>query len=271
MTGKKLKPGDRLEIQDELKIEYLGRSEAGDTARLKVQTASGKPPADSIEQLGLPPIPPYIRGGKSDERDSEDYQTVFASNEEFLSGSVAAPTAGLHFDEELLLALKEKGVETGYLTLELGRNSIAPISAEAAKGGELPEELFLIPEELKKKIQNCRAANKKIVAVGTTSARALESAALAGEISGYASDSMFKLSAHSGGFRGTRLCISPGFQFQVVSSMITNFHLPNSSHLMLVNAFSGSGLTEEIYRHALIDDYRFFSYGDGMLIPFLPD
>ncbi len=284
---KKLKVGDRLEIDSHsdsesepvkaLQLEYLERSASGDTALFFLKTFDGSDAGEKLEELGLPPIPPYIRDGRSDRQDCEDYQTVFASEQDCLDGSVAAPTAGLHFDQELLKALEQRGVELDFLTLELGRNSISPISAEAAKGGELPEELFLIPESLKLKIEKlvCKLADTnnsdsvskpKLVAVGTTTVRALESAALAGDIEGCASKSGFTLSSHPGGFRGTRLCISPGFNFQLVDSLVTNFHLPNSSHLMLVNAFSGSELTEKLYSHALKQDYSFFSYGDGMFI-----
>ena len=133
--------------------------------------------------------------------------------------------------------------------------------------------MFFIPESLKLKIEKLvrsrdsgSTSKPKLIAVGTTTVRALESAALAGDFEGCESRVGFDLSSYSGAFRGTRLCISPGFNFQLVDSLVTNFHLPNSSHLMLVNAFSGSELTEKIYSHALKQDYGFFSYGDGMLL-----
>lgn len=187
---------------------------------------------------GSVPIPPYIRGGGSDEADKTDYQTPFAE----VPGSIAAPTAGLKFTQELLKSFSSKGIHYDFLTLQLGEASIR-LNAERT----FPEQ-FLVSKELVSKVKLA----SRVIAVGTTVVRALET--------------FFTDDLKPDVFHTTELFIEPGYQFKVVNSLVTNFHQPGSTHLKLVSAFVGEGALRDIYAHALDRDYMFLSYGDGMLI-----
>ena len=200
-----------------------------------------------IARHGQVPLPPYIER-VPDARDAERYQTVFAR----APGAVAAPTAGLHFDAELLARLTEHGIEHGFLTLHVGAGTFAPVRTERIEDHELHAERFKIDASLVDRVERCRGRGGRIVAVGTTSVRALETAARGGELR--------PVEGESG------LFIHPGFRFRVVDALVTNFHLPESSLLMLVAAFAGHARTLAAYRHAVEQRYRFFSYGDAMLI-----
>jgi S-adenosylmethionine:tRNA ribosyltransferase-isomerase len=202
----------------------------------------------SIEELllenGKMPIPPYIRDGLSDEQDKIDYQTIFAKN----SGSVAAPTASLHFTPQLINTLKEKDLRIETLTLHVGSASFLPITDESQVEINTPGvETFEVSESLNFSIKKTKEANNKVIAVGTTVVRALESFAL-------------NLSNE------TDLFITPGFEFKICDHVVTNFHQPNTTHLALVEALTGRDLLAKAYTYALENDYRFLSYGDGMLI-----
>lgn len=193
-----------------------------------------------VTRFGKTPIPPYIRGGESDERDVSDYQTVYAKE----AGSVAAPTAGLHFTDDVFKNLKAKEIERSFVTLHVGLGTFAPLKYDQLKNKKLHKELFHIAKDDWDNIQN----SKKKIAVGTTSLRALESV-----------DDVDKWSS-------TEIFIFPGYDVKSVDGIITNFHLPSSSLLMLVSALIGREKTLELYELAVKEKYRFFSYGDAMLI-----
>jgi S-adenosylmethionine:tRNA ribosyltransferase-isomerase len=196
---------------------------------------------------GEVPLPPYIERAP-DAADRERYQTVFAR----APGAVAAPTAGLHFDAELIAALEARGIERAFLTLHVGAGTFAPVRTERVEDHELHEEWLRVPPEVCAAVERCRRRGGRVVAVGTTSVRALETAARSGGLEPFEGES--------------RLFIYPGFPFRVVDAMVTNFHLPESSLLMLVAAFAGREATLAAYRHAVARRYRFFSYGDAMLV-----
>jgi len=200
-----------------------------------------------LEEHGATPLPPYITRAP-DAADRERYQTVFAR----APGAVAAPTAGLHFDAALLDELAARGIERAFLTLHVGAGTFAPVRTERIEDHELHEEWLEVPAETCAAVERCRERGGRVVAVGTTSVRALETAARGTELKPFA------------GF--SRLFIYPGFEFHAVDAMITNFHLPESSLLMLVAAFAGRERTLAAYRHAVEQRYRFFSYGDAMLV-----
>lgn len=200
-----------------------------------------------LEAHGEVPLPPYIRRRAAPE-DRDRYQTVYARDD----GSVAAPTAGLHFDAELLQALREHGVETAFLTLHVGIGTFTPVRTRRIEDHRLHSEWCRITPELCAQIQRARQQGSRVVAVGTTTVRALESAAADGLLQPFDGE--------------TSLYIRPGYRFHVVDALITNFHLPESSLLMLVCAFAGRERMLAAYRYAVTQRYRFFSYGDAMLI-----
>jgi len=200
-----------------------------------------------LEAHGETPLPPYI-ARTADAADRERYQTVFARR----PGAVAAPTAGLHFDPAMLEALAARGVERAFLTLHVGAGTFAPVRTERIEDHELHAEWLEVSADTCAAVERCRARGGRVVAVGTTSVRALETAARGGKLAPVSGDS--------------RLYIYPGFEFRVVDAMVTNFHLPESSLLMLVAAFAGREHTLAAYRHAVARRYRFFSYGDAMLV-----
>ena len=199
-----------------------------------------------LEQHGRLPLPPYItRDVKPD--DLSRYQTIYANT----LGAVAAPTAGLHFDDALLTQLKNK-TDVGFLTLHVGAGTFQPVRTEKINEHVMHHEYVIVSEKLCTQIQACRARGGRVIAVGTTVVRALESAALSGTLKPFSGD--------------TNIFITPGFQFSVVDALITNFHLPKSTLLMLVCAFAGFDRIMHAYREAIAQQYRFFSYGDAMLL-----
>jgi len=229
-----------------LEIEVLEKQ--GSLVQVKLPSSS--PYASWSELLanhGHVPLPPYIE--RSDDiEDQERYQTVFAKTE----GSVAAPTAGLHFDLELIEKLKAKKIAMGYLNLHVGAGTFQPVRTEKIDDHVMHSEYIEVPEDLVEQIKKTKAQGGKIIAVGTTTVRALESAALSGD-----------LKAMSG---ETTIFIRPGFKFKVIDNLITNFHLPQSTLLMLVSALAGREFILEAYEHAIKNKYRFFSYGDAMWV-----
>ncbi|HZF30528.1 MAG TPA: tRNA preQ1(34) S-adenosylmethionine ribosyltransferase-isomerase QueA [Gammaproteobacteria bacterium] len=200
-----------------------------------------------LEAHGEVPLPPYIERA-ADTDDRERYQTVFARS----AGAVAAPTAGLHFDRAMLLRLDALGVAHAFLTLHVGAGTFAPVRTERIEDHELHAERLRVPLEVCEAVERCRARGGRVVAVGTTSVRALETAARDGALAPFDGES--------------RLFVYPGFRFRVVDALVTNFHLPESSLLMLVAAFAGLRETLAAYRHAVAERYRFFSYGDAMFV-----
>ena len=199
-----------------------------------------------LKKYGKIPLPPYImRETKTD--DCARYQTVYAKNQ----GAVAAPTAGLHFDDNILSVLKNKNVDIGFLTLHVGAGTFQPVRVEHIKDHVMHGEMVTVSVELLEKIEACKKRGGRVIAVGTTVVRALESAA--------------QFSSHSNSFE-TKIFITPGFKFKVVDMLLTNFHLPKSTLLMLVCAFGGYERVMQAYKIAVEEKYRFFSYGDAMLL-----
>jgi S-adenosylmethionine:tRNA ribosyltransferase-isomerase len=226
-----------------LKAEVLGR--VGEFFHLRF--ISGEDVLVLLDRYGQLPLPPYIKHAANDE-DEQRYQTVFAR----AAGAVAAPTAGLHFDEAMLQALRAKEVKLAYVTLHVGAGTFQPVRVDHIQEHRMHSECYEIPQATVDAINLARAARGRVIAVGTTSLRALESAAAAGELVAGESE--------------TNLFIVPGYHFKVVDVLLTNFHLPKSTLLMLVCAFGGMDRMLAAYRHAVEKKYRFFSYGDAMLI-----
>ena len=200
-----------------------------------------------IEAHGRLPLPPYIDHA-ADEFDEERYQTVYARE----PGAVAAPTAGLHFDEALLENIKAKGVDLAYVTLHVGAGTFQPVRSENLAEHKMHSEWYSISSATAAAVEAARAAGRSVIAVGTTSMRALESASQSGRL--------------EAGNADTALFITPGYRFKTVDRLVTNFHLPKSTLLMLVSAFAGYDVIQAAYAHAIAERYRFFSYGDAMLL-----
>ena len=241
-ASKSPKPGMRLRLEEAVTVEVLGRD--GEFYRLRF-------PSDALELVelhGRLPLPPYIERA-ADAPDEARYQTVFAREK----GSVAAPTAGLHFDEALLAALSARGIATAAVTLHVGAGTFQPVRVHDLAEHRMHAECYEIPVETIEAIAQTRAHGGRVISVGTTSLRALESAA----------DNAGKLAIGKG---ETSIFITPGYRFRVVDALITNFHLPKSTLLMLVSAFAGMSTIQAAYAHAMANGYRFFSYGDAMLL-----
>jgi S-adenosylmethionine:tRNA ribosyltransferase-isomerase len=252
--GRKLPKGERVLFgEGELEAEILARGEFG-LRTLQFVSRDARSVEQQIERLGHVPLPPYI--DRDDEvADRERYQTVFAKH----PGAIAAPTAGLHFTPEILKHIQQGGAEICELTLDVGLGTFQPIHSETLEGHAMHAESYEIPEETADRIYNARAAGRPILAVGTTVVRALEAAALrAVEM-----DSSRLLLA---GKAEAQLFIFPGFHFRVVDALLTNFHLPRSTLLALVCALAGRDRVLGAYRHAVDAGYRFYSYGDCMLL-----
>lgn len=242
-VSKAPKPDSRLLLAEMLRVRVLARE--GEFFRLRFE---GKEPVYTLlERHGHLPLPPYITHAAEAE-DDERYQTVFARE----PGAVAAPTAGLHFGEEMLQALRGKGVNIAFVTLHVGAGTFKPVRAEQIEEHVMHSERYSIPQATADSIASARARGGRIIAVGTTSLRALESAAAGGSLAAGAGE--------------TSIFITPGYRFRVVDVLLTNFHLPKSTLLMLVCAFGGMDRMLAAYRHAVEQEYRFFSYGDAMLI-----
>jgi S-adenosylmethionine:tRNA ribosyltransferase-isomerase len=202
---------------------------------------------DLLDNVGHIPLPPYIERG-DEQADLERYQTVFAKED----GAVAAPTAGLHFDDELLSSLKDKGVNHCFVTLHVGAGTFQPVKVDEITDHKMHSEYFEIDQTTVDQINQTKKNGGRVIAVGTTAVRSIESAAKSGKLKAVQEE--------------TDIFIYPGYEFKVVDMMITNFHLPKSSLLMLVSAFIGRERMMEIYQHAIKEKYRFFSYGDAMLL-----
>jgi S-adenosylmethionine:tRNA ribosyltransferase-isomerase len=242
-ASKSPRTGMRLTLAEDIVAEVLGRD--GEFYELRFNDCDDV--FALLERAGSVPLPPYI-SHTPDDGDAARYQTVYAKT----PGAVAAPTAGLHFDEAMLAALRARGVTLAWLTLHVGAGTFQPVRVEDLSTHTMHAEWYSLPQATVDAITAARAAGRRVVAVGTTTLRALESAAVAGEL--------------RAGKAETRLFILPGFQFRVVDRLVTNFHLPRSTLLMLVSAFAGSDNVRRAYQHAVAASYRFFSYGDAMLI-----
>lgn len=242
-VSKKPKEGGRIELADGSYAVVLGRD--GPFFRLRFE--SPDPLERLLLRLGEMPLPPYIER-HADASDLERYQTVFARE----PGAVAAPTAGLHFDESMLATLRERGIQFGYVTLHVGAGTFQPVRADDIKDHQMHREWLNVGASLVEQIRRTRAAGNRVIAVGTTVVRALESAVRDGELQPFAGE--------------TQIFIFPGYRFSSVDGLLTNFHLPQSTLLMLVSAMAGRDFMLASYRHAVEQKYRFFSYGDSMLI-----
>jgi S-adenosylmethionine:tRNA ribosyltransferase-isomerase len=242
-ASKSPKPGSFIVVDGaEAQLNVVGRE--GEFFHLKVEGYDTA--LNLLERFGHIPLPPYIDRGDETE-DRERYQTVFARN----PGAVAAPTAGLHFDEALLDAIRARGARIATLTLHVGAGTFQPVRVDDLAQHRMHAERYFIPDSLVQAVAETRAAGGRVIAIGTTSLRALEACAQAtGEV--------------TGGWSETRLFITPGYRFRVVDALLTNFHLPESTLLMLVSAFAGYERVMRAYAHAVAQQYRFFSYGDAM-------
>jgi S-adenosylmethionine:tRNA ribosyltransferase-isomerase len=241
-VSKPLRAGGVILLDDGSRIEVAGRE--GAFFRL-VLTGGGL--SEKLQSLGHVPLPPYIDRDDTPE-DAERYQTVYARR----PGAVAAPTAGLHFDRDLLAELDERGIQRTTVTLHVGAGTFQPVRAEDIEDHEMHAEYLEVPAAACEAVAETRRRGGRVVAVGTTAVRSLESAAANSELRPFAGDS--------------RIFIYPGYRFRVIDGLVTNFHLPESTLLMLVCALAGIPETLAAYRHAVAARYRFFSYGDAMLI-----
>jgi len=242
-ASKSPKPESRIALDAGGEAEVLGRE--GEFYRLRFHVDG--PFEDWLQHAGRLPLPPYIQR-EADAADDARYQTVFAKQ----TGAVAAPTAGLHFDEALLDALRARGVEFGHVTLHVGAGTFQPVRVDELSEHRMHTEWLNVGAALVEQVRRARARGGRVIAVGTTVVRALESALRDGELYPYAGE--------------TSIFILPGYRIRSVDALLTNFHLPESTLLMLVSAFAGKARIFEAYAHAIAARYRFFSYGDAMLL-----
>lgn len=242
-ASKAPKPGSELYFGDRYRARVVSR----ETPFYHLHFSGDESVLQVLDAIGQMPLPPYIE--REDElADRERYQTVYARN----AGAVAAPTAGLHFSEEFLARLEEKGVKLAWLTLHVGAGTFQPVRVEHIDQHKMHKEWIRVPQEVVDAVNATHDAGKRVIAVGTTTVRSLESAALTGKLAAFEGE--------------TDIFITPGFEFRVVDSLLTNFHLPESTLLMLVSAFAGYEHVMHAYRHAVEAEYRFFSYGDAMFL-----
>ena len=242
-VSKSMKPGGLIELDAGGQAEVLGRDGEFYLLRFHVDGAL----QDWLQHAGQLPLPPYIHRAPGAD-DQARYQTVFARE----PGAVAAPTAGLHFDEALLQALRERGVETGHVTLHVGAGTFQPVRVDDLSEHRMHSEWLSVGPQLVEQVRQARARGGRVVAVGTTVVRALESALQDGELAPFEGE--------------TSIFILPGYRIRSVDALLTNFHLPESTLLMLVSAFAGRERMFAAYQHAIAERYRFFSYGDAMLL-----
>ena len=232
-----------LQLENGVVCRVLGREE--DLFRLRFETEPTL--LDVLADIGHMPLPPYIARA-DDKSDLDRYQTVFAKQ----AGAVAAPTAGLHFDEDTLQRLAQKGIQRSFVTLHVGSGTFQPVRVDELTQHVMHKEYFEVSAACVEAVRQTRARGGRVVAIGTTAVRALESASASGEL--------------QAGNGDTQLFITPGYCFKTVDAMLTNFHLPESTLLMLISAFAGYDSVMKAYRHAIEQRYRFFSYGDAMAI-----
>lgn len=242
-ANKSPKAGALLNMEGGIQLEVIGRSENLFQIRCLNETAL----VELLDEHGHMPLPPYLERD-DDADDRERYQTVYAQTK----GAVAAPTAGLHFDDALLAKLAAKGVNSAYVTLHVGAGTFQPVKTESIADHVMHSEWVNVPPETVEAVRATKAAGKRVIAVGTTSVRSLESASQQGSLDTFSDD--------------TSIFIYPGYDFKTVDAMITNFHLPKSTLIMLVSAFSGKENILKAYQAAITEKYRFFSYGDAMFL-----
>jgi len=244
-ASKSPKAGTQIILEQQIALKVVGKT----NNLFEVEFCSDKPILEILHLIGHIPLPPYMN--RADElSDQSRYQTVYAKH----PGAVAAPTAGLHFDENLLAQLKTKGVELAFVTLHVGAGTFQPVRVQNIQEHVMHAEYIEVSPEVCLQVKTAKAKGKRVIAVGTTSVRCLETAAKNGEIEPYSGD--------------TQIFIYPGFKFHCVDALITNFHLPESTLLMLVCAFAGYDAVMQAYAEAIKQGYRFFSYGDAMWMEF---
>ena len=251
-ASKAPKPGAELLLGDDESVQAT--MVARHDALFEVQFNDERPVLDILNAIGHMPLPPYIER-PDEEADRELYQTVYSQK----PGAVAAPTAGLHFDEPLLAALREKGIEMAFVTLHVGAGTFQPVRVDSIEDHIMHSEYAEVPQDVVDAVLAAKARGNTVVAVGTTSVRSLESAAQAA-----------KNSLIEPFFGDTQIFIYPGYEWKVVDALVTNFHLPESTLIMLVSAFAGYQHTMRAYKEAVKAEYRFFSYGDAMFITHNP-
>ena len=249
-TRGKMKPGEKVVVENRsgiptFELEMMARLNDGEWA---VKPVSDRDWKELLEETGQIPLPHYIRGGAMKDSDIKNYQTVYAKN----PGAVAAPTAGLHFTKELLLALKEAEIGISTVTLHVGVGTFRPVKVSKLVDHEMHSEWGELDQSTVDRIKSCKANDGRVISVGTTTVRVLESAIQSGTLEPWSGE--------------TELFIKPPFRFKLIDALITNFHLPKSTLLVLVHCFGGDELMVEAYRKAVEEKYRFFSYGDAMLI-----
>jgi len=242
-ASKSPKAGSIINLDAGFQCEVLGREE--DLFHLRFKGEQDL--ADILQQIGHMPLPPYIERA-DDDNDQTRYQTVFAEE----SGAVAAPTAGLHFDEAMMASIKAKGVQIAFVTLHVASGTFRPVKVDDLAEHIMHKEFFDVPTDTVKAVEATKHKGGRVIAIGTTAVRSLESASQSGQLKACSGD--------------TNLFITPGYEFKTVDAMITNFHLPESTLLMLVSAFAGYERIQKLYAHAIAEKYRFFSYGDAMFL-----
>jgi len=247
-SSKSPKAGAWLEFTAELQAEVLGRDRDLFELQFKDKNNPRRNVLSMLDDIGHMPLPPYIKREDEKHFDRDRYQTVYAKRD----GAVAAPTAGLHFTEALFEQIRDKGVECAYVTLHVGAGTFQPVRVDNIKDHHMHAEWIEVSEAVCQQVSATRARGGRVIAIGTTSVRSLETAAAGGELKPYEGD--------------TDIFITPGYKFNVVDALVTNFHLPESTLLMLVSAFAGYENIMHAYQHAIKERYRFFSYGDAMFI-----
>jgi S-adenosylmethionine:tRNA ribosyltransferase-isomerase len=245
-TRGRISPGEHIDVEEgALRLELLARLPEG---RWQVRPLAPGSPVELLERFGRMPLPPYIRKGVAHAGDQGRYQTVFSRE----PGAIAAPTAGLHFTPAVFEDLRQRRIDWTFVTLHVGLGTFRPIESEDYTQHPMHHEWGRLPESAVQAMRACRARGRRVVAVGTTAVRVLETAASLGPLQAWSGE--------------TALFIYPPFEFRAVDALITNFHLPRSTLLLLVAAFSGTDLLRKAYTTAIAEEYRFYSYGDAMLI-----
>lgn len=242
--AKRLRPGDIFSISEEFHAEVIEKDASGEVTL--TFNVTGEMLFEQLQNHGSMPLPPYIeRNENADHQDDTDYQTRFAKH----PGAVAAPTAGLHFTDHLMDSLRNAGVNFAYVTLHVGAGTFLPVKTERIEDHQMHSEYCILSPQTVNDLREAKAKGGRIIAVGTTSLRVLESASLTGELQPFEGE--------------TDIFITPGYSFNIVDVLMTNFHLPKSTLFMLVSAFCGLEKMRTAYEHAIAHDYRFFSYGDA--------
>lgn len=242
-TSKKISDGTIFEINKDLSVKVLRR----ENDLFYIEFISNVPIYDILEKYGHIPLPSYIERN-ADKSDENRYQTIYAKE----SGAVAAPTAGLHFTDEIFKALNDKKIKYTFLTLHVGAGTFQPVRDNDIEHHQMHSESFNVPDKTMKMIHEAKSKNGRIIAIGTTVLRALES--------------KFSEETIQSGFNETSIFIKPGYKFKIVDALLTNFHLPKSTLFILVSAFSGTDTMKKLYQHAIKNKYRFYSYGDASFI-----